>query len=53
MITAIQQTTFETMASEIARTRKIPRALAVEILVSTLGGGAEKITPNWVNRYTV
>jgi len=51
MITAIQQTTFEAMVTEIAKTRKLPRPLAVEALVNTLGGGAEKVTPNWVKRY--
>jgi len=43
MITAIQQITFENMVSEIAKTRKLPRPLAVEALVNILGGGAEKI----------
>ena len=43
MITATQQLAFEAMVTEIARTRRLPRPLAVEALVSTLGGGAEKI----------
>ena len=43
MITATQQITFEAMVTEIAKTRKLPRPLAVEALVNILGGGAEKI----------
>jgi len=42
-ITAQQQTKFEALAGEIARQRKIPRPLAVELLVTQLGGGAEKV----------
>lgn len=43
-ITAKQQSTFEAMASNLARQRRIPRPLAVELLVKELGGGAEKLT---------
>lgn len=50
-ITAQQQQAFENMASEIARQRRIPRPMAVELLVNQLGGGAEKVSPNWRRRY--
>jgi hypothetical protein len=42
-ITAKQQATFESMVSALATARKITRQLAIEILVTQLGGGAEKL----------
>lgn len=43
VITAKQQFIFEAMADSLAAKRRIPRAYAIEILVSQLGGGAEKV----------
>ncbi len=43
MITAKQQATFESMATALATARKINRQRAIEILVTQLGGGAEKV----------
>ena len=44
VITASQQTRFESMVTSLAATRRIPRAYAIEILVAQLGGGAEKLS---------
>jgi hypothetical protein len=43
VITAKQQSIFESMAAELAASRRIPRPYAIELLVNRLGGGAEKI----------
>lgn len=43
VITAKQQSAFEQMVSALASQRRIPRGLAIELLVNQLGGGAEKV----------
>lgn len=43
VITAKQQQTFEVMVTTLASQRRIPRPLAIELLVKEIGGGAEKV----------
>ena len=42
-ITAKQQTAFESLVTTLATQRRIPRPLAIELLVKEIGGGAEKV----------